>query len=522
MDFVFFDLNLLTKSSQQAEDNLLPITFSQNNINSVIFKIRCYHGAINDDNEIRYELYPDIKISLKSQKNKFYTSSCTYVLDHIEHRFSVEAMQHSGRVEMEVIFSDPETNVSISTLPYFFYVVPSLINPDEIKNYLYELQKFQDEADKIIFNLSTLLNIMQSGSFAPYNDFQNHIQNLTNQLHLTESEKANTAMKSLENVENTIFIEKIKESGYMPDEATEEKAGIVKLATQTMAQAGTDDTTAMTPEKTKLYFDNVNFSWSKITSEKPTTLNGYGITDAYNPNLLINGDFKIWQRGEAFERKSSAYTADRWKCSSSDGTTAGNGIFRHENGLEIRLKFHRIMYTMEDRDFLNILGKKVTLSWSYNGVIQSETIIAENPTIFNKIFQPGVLNWVKLELGEIATPFVPKSYAEELEDCQRYYEKSYNMSALPGAIINRGQIIFPVNGVQRIDHFISFKTRKRIPPTIRIYSAVTGAQGNVSVNSSDLPVTVSSGVGETGFHIYSSTIPTVGNAAFHWEADSEI
>ena len=33
-----------------------------------------------------------------------------------------------------------------------------------------------------------------------------------------------------------------------------------------------------------------------------------------------------------------------------------------------------------------------------------------------------VVNWVKLEVGSVATPFIPRLYAEELALCQRYYE----------------------------------------------------------------------------------------------------
>ena len=32
------------------------------------------------------------------------------------------------------------------------------------------------------------------------------------------------------------------------------------------------------------------------------------------------------------------------------------------------------------------------------------------------------IEWVKLELGECATPFVPRSYGEELLLSQRYYQ----------------------------------------------------------------------------------------------------
>ena len=39
---------------------------------------------------------------------------------------------------------------------------------------------------------------------------------------------------------------------------------------------------------------------------------------------------------------------------------------------------------------------------------------------------------LKLEVGSVATPFVPDDYSVSLRKCQRYYEKSYSQSATPG------------------------------------------------------------------------------------------
>lgn len=31
-----------------------------------------------------------------------------------------------------------------------------------------------------------------------------------------------------------------------------------------------------------------------------------------NPNLLINGNFQVWQRGTSFESRTDIYSVDRW------------------------------------------------------------------------------------------------------------------------------------------------------------------------------------------------------------------
>lgn len=49
---------------------------------------------------------------------------------------------------------------------------------------------------------------------------------------------------------------------------------------------------------------------------------------------------------------------------------------------------------------------------------------AENITVRLYIYTSNVINikYVKLEVGNIATPLSPRPYAEELADCQRYYQ----------------------------------------------------------------------------------------------------
>ncbi len=83
---------------------------------------------------------------------------------------------------------------------------------------------------------------------------------------------------------NNLYNNKLDKSDLLA--ATTTTAGIVKIATQTIAEAGTDNTAAMTALATKLFFNIVKFDWSKITTGKPTTLNGYGIVDAWSKTAL--------------------------------------------------------------------------------------------------------------------------------------------------------------------------------------------------------------------------------------------
>lgn len=145
-------------------------------------------------------------------------------------------------------------------------------------------------------------------------------------------------------------------------------------------------------------------------------------------NLIINSDFKIWQRGNEFQLNTSSYTytSDRWKAK-------GTGkIIKDDKGLKVINGTARIIYAMELDDYSPLVGKPITLSWSKNGIINNTTRQPSYHTneVFNiTLDENDILNWVRLSIGEIALPYIPTVYAEEFNKCQRYYRQSTFMYA---------------------------------------------------------------------------------------------
>lgn len=187
--------------------------------------------------------------------------------------------------------------------------------------------------------------------------------------------------------------------------------------------------------------------------------NGVAVLNANeisNPNLLINGDFRINQRGQTTYTGIVGYCVDRW------GTYASNTVTVVDNGIEFSSSTTTYAQIYQ---YLEIApswaeGKIVTLSASINGEIYTVTGtmstdmgLSMNLTVpnlgsltlrygssksayFVGIFnvysvnpsgQTNTINWVKLELGSVATAFSPRPYAEELALCQRYYQR-YNFA----------------------------------------------------------------------------------------------
>ena len=215
-----------------------------------------------------------------------------------------------------------------------------------------------------------------------------------------------------------------------------------------------------------------------------------------NPNLLINGDFQVWQRGGAlYGIINNQYFSDRWKMDCLGCVNVSrqliNGRFAAQFDIGTDKAWCGIIQPVEDVQ--NALsGKKVTISiytsapacihaaavqtsggmvwFSFNSSLNMPDRVVGHATIpvftdmrvdvkvyFNVSNQYPNVYAIKLEEGENATPFVSRPYAEELALCKRYYEVM-DHNFIKG-IANFG-----------IDQAFPFMAEKRISPTTSIYS----------------------------------------------------
>ena len=174
-----------------------------------------------------------------------------------------------------------------------------------------------------------------------------------------------------------------------------------------------------------------------------------------NPNLLINGDFQVWQRGTSFNG-ANIYTADRWKTNFNATVTKKNGkahVYANElfGGLIQFIEFEGIKNSIQGRDIsgtikLNIISGYVTFvvqfipkssaptitkSITVNNGVNSLTLTTPDNLDDYRTFECLVygnpnteyeIEYMKVELGSFATPFVPRPYSQELALCKRYYQ----------------------------------------------------------------------------------------------------
>lgn len=177
-----------------------------------------------------------------------------------------------------------------------------------------------------------------------------------------------------------------------------------------------------------------------------------------NPNLLMNANFKnvVNQRCKTVYDASREYSIDRWQYHSAIDTGQGNNITVNKNYITLNAGIANNTYLRQvfDNDIKNIATSNdmITVSIKYRSnakfrvatifgncvldtsntwTVRSFTINVQDKELIDIIIQnydgsnytSGYLDieWIKMELGAYATPFIPKSYAEELEDCKRYF-----------------------------------------------------------------------------------------------------
>lgn len=218
-----------------------------------------------------------------------------------------------------------------------------------------------------------------------------------------------------------------------------------------------------------------------------------------NPNLLINGDFRVNQRGLPTYTVTNLYTVDRWRSSTSNLTinveTTGISI---SGGARTRFLYQII------EDYKSLIGKTVTFSIKIKGiagyscklnfydVVSNETltekivaytgdyqivsytatipsdweslaVLIYGNTIDTALSDKVFVEWAKLEIGSVATAYSPRPYAEELALCQRYYQ------VLDGASLG----MWSPRTQYQIRNVIQFKVEMRTAPTMSQISPVS-------------------------------------------------
>ena len=247
-----------------------------------------------------------------------------------------------------------------------------------------------------------------------------------------------------------------------------------------------------------------------------------------NRNLIINGAMQVAQRGTSFSN-TTGYQIDRWFVA-NPGTNTVSQVFDTTLNMYCMSVTQSVgygtVYKIEDKDVKHLkAGDVVTLSYWIN-VTSGDFKISTNATSQVSVstttidtatgwyrrsasytltsaevaaitggsylqinIEPAALAYkltgVQLEVGDTATPFEHRSYGDELQRCQRYFEivkPETGQQHAAGIAVG-----YNLSTTEAAMHYF-YKVRKRTEPDF----TVTG-QSNIRINHTGVSRNISSG-----------------------------
>jgi hypothetical protein len=155
----------------------------------------------------------------------------------------------------------------------------------------------------------------------------------------------------------------------------------------------------------------------------------------------------------------------------------------------------------------------------YNVATSSQDNFIDNTS--NNIWITGV------QLQESGTnleyPFV--NFATELIRCQRYYEKSYKYSVVPGTATSYDGGVYFESSMASASQNVCFNTPKRAAPTITLYNSEdAGGSGewyDFTASAAD-STNITNASSENGFYSTNSSVTDAHEYGFQWTAEAEL
>ena len=233
-------------------------------------------------------------------------------------------------------------------------------------------------------------------------------------------------------------------------------------------------------------------------------------------NLLINSDFRnlINQRDKSSYTGSSSwiYTIDRWRIKGITLTVNDGSITLTNSGSSQNSMQQPIGYTLPTGSYtvsLNVLSISGNVSVGLTGTSNNPKLsLGINSHTWNDIavgsvaiaLDPGAsikLEWVKLEGGSVATPFVPRLYVEEFILCQSYYRQLRRVPIYATATSNTTYMLpiqfgVPMIGSQKITLVEALNSSGTVQSGITCTNCLSGQYSTQTIQ-------LSSSIGQYGF-----------------------
>ena len=282
-------------------------------------------------------------------------------------------------------------------------------------------------------------------------------------------------------------------------------------------------------------------------------------------NLIINGDFRVSQRGDyttATSASDGTYYLDRWKLQVTTVTATVQDTTLKQKIAATSSGSGNIEALQTVEDFNILTNKTITVSAKVTSnssdariVVKTAAGVFHNSTThtgggseetLSVTFSSGSATvmhvWcgitgasrvsvsitsgdyiefkeVQLELGSVATDFEHRSYGEELALCQRYYQKSYGEGEYAADNSGDSTVSFiPTGGFYNV----LFPCVMRVVPSIVTYRKNGGAtnQAQLDTNGGVYKSLNTASINTKGFAVSASA--SSNGYRFHYLADAEL
>ena len=247
-----------------------------------------------------------------------------------------------------------------------------------------------------------------------------------------------------------------------------------------------------------------------LSSAKTVTLSFYvksSLTGTFGLNFT-NG-----ANNRSYPTTYTISNPNDWERKTITVTLDTSGTWLKTNGVGLEINWHLAIGSSYSTSTLN--------QWQGNWRFPSSAtdILATNGATWQ-------LTGVQLEVGNIATSFEHRSFVDELRMCQRYYEKTYPYTIVPGAASYFSGCYTSRDGTASsvVRYYpVNYKVTKRASPDITIYNPQTGATGSCRLDSGTYSAAPSSPE-DSRMMIYSNTgsPPSHYGIFFHYTLDAEM
>ena len=247
-----------------------------------------------------------------------------------------------------------------------------------------------------------------------------------------------------------------------------------------------------------------------LSSAKTVTLSFYvksSLTGTFGLNFT-NG-----ANNRSYPTTYSISNPNVWERKTITVTLDTSGTWLKTNGVGLEINWHLAIGSSYSTSTLN----QWQGGWKFPS--SATDILATNGATWQ-------LTGVQLEVGNIATSFEHRRFVDELRMCQRYYEKSYPYTIVPGASSYFSGAFTRRDGtassvVRYYD--VNYKVTKRASPDITLYNPSTGATGGCRLDSGSYSAAPSSPE-DSRMMVYSNTgsPPSHYGIFFHYTLDAEM